>query len=69
MPRDNGIEQTAVDQLTELVHELLDAHCDTVWLVDDVTDEVAWSAHVGYLRDLQRVGNETLAQLGVASAA
>lgn len=57
-------EQPAVARLTELVEELLDAHCDTVCLCARIDDEDPdWSAHVLYLRDLQRVGQATLAQL------
>ena len=56
-------EQPAVTRLTELVQELLDAHCDTVCLCERVDEDPDWSAHVLYLRDLQRVGQATLAQL------
>jgi hypothetical protein len=57
-------EQPAVTRLTELVQELLDAHCDTVCLCERIDkDDADWSAHVLYLRDLQRVGQATLAQL------
>jgi hypothetical protein len=48
-------------QLTLLVYELLDAHDDTARLAADLASEVRWEAHVGYLRDLQRLGRETLA--------
>ena len=56
-------KQTAVTRLTELVQELLDAHCDTVCLYERIDEDPDWSAHVLYLRDLQRVGQTTLAQL------
>ncbi|MGB0092906.1 MAG: hypothetical protein WBP81_10290 [Solirubrobacteraceae bacterium] len=48
--------------LTELVYELLDAHEDTVRLSHDRLGDPRWDAHVDYLRQLQRVGRETLAR-------
>jgi hypothetical protein len=48
-------------QLTLLVYELLDAHDDTARLAADLASDVRWEAHVGYLRDLQRLGREALA--------
>lgn len=48
-------------QLTLLVYELLDAHDDTARLAADLAPDVRWEAHVGYLRDLQRLGREALA--------
>ena len=48
-------------QLTPLVHELPDAHDDTARLAADFASDVRWEAHVGCLRDLQRLGRETLA--------
>jgi hypothetical protein len=60
----SGTGENSVDRLTELVYELLDAHRDTVCLADDQADEPGWAAHLEYLRDLQRVGHEVLAQLG-----
>ncbi len=56
-------EQPAVTRLTELVQELLDAHCDTILLARGVEADPVWAAHVRYLRDLQRVGQATLARL------
>jgi hypothetical protein len=50
----------ARDQLTELVYELLDAHADTLRLIDEPTT-LGWGAHLEYLRDLQRVGRDVLA--------
>jgi hypothetical protein len=51
------------DQLTELVYELLDAHDDTTRLAaDEFAYDESWQAHLAYLRDLQRVGRELLAQ-------
>ena len=56
----------ASDALTELVYELLDAHADTVRLVHEEPTYLDWGRHVAYLRDLQRVGRETLAHLAAA---
>jgi hypothetical protein len=53
--------------LTDLVYELLDAHCDTICLADEADDSVMWAAHLSYLRDLQRVGRETLARVPVGA--
>lgn len=47
--------------LARLSDELLDAHLDTVLLARDLTGDPVWRAHLDYLRDLQRVGHETLA--------
>jgi hypothetical protein len=52
-----------VNNLAELVYELLDAHLDTIALVDEVPDGSGWAAHLDYVRDLQRVGRERLARL------
>ena len=51
---------TSVD-LEDLVHELLDAHLDTVQLASELEPVPAWRAHLNYLRDLHRVGQEALA--------
>jgi hypothetical protein len=59
----NGARTAGPGHLTDLVYELLDAHLDTMRLAGDWEDTVAWGAHLDYLRDLQRVGRETLAQL------
>jgi hypothetical protein len=54
-------------QLTLLVYELLDAHDDTARLAGELAPDVSWEVqvrwevHVGYLRDLQRLGREALA--------
>lgn len=53
----------SVDRLTRLVYELLDAHIDTANLAEELTYDLRWDAHLDYLRDLQRVGRETLAQV------
>ena len=50
------------ERLARLVYELLDAHADTARLVREGSTEQEWSAHLGYLRDLQRVGRELLAE-------
>ena len=47
--------------LTLLVNELLDAHDDTARLAADLAPDVRWEVHLGYLRDLQRLGREALA--------
>lgn len=50
------------DRLNELVYELLDAHEDTARLAQELAADPRWEAHLEYLRRLQRVGRETLAQ-------
>ncbi len=50
-------------RLTELTEELLDAHCDTLCLAGALSAEPRWEAHLQYLKDLQRVGQRTLAEL------
>jgi hypothetical protein len=50
------------DQLARLVYELLDAHSDTDRLVRGQSTDFSWRAHLQYVRDLQRVGREILAQ-------
>lgn len=47
---------------TELIYELLDAHVDTIRMAHDLDGDPAWAAHLDYLRDLQRVAREALAQ-------
>jgi hypothetical protein len=54
---------TTTELLADLVYELLDAHCDTICLVEEADDSVVWAAHLHYLRDLQRVGREALARV------
>lgn len=51
----------AGEYVTELLYELLDAHVDTVRMAKGLEWDPAWAAHLDYLRDLQRVGRETLA--------
>ena len=48
--------------LIALTYELLDAHADTGRLVGDEMSDAEWKSHLAYLRDLQRVGRETLAR-------
>jgi hypothetical protein len=50
------------ERLARLVYELLDAHSDTERLVRGRPTEFQWRAHMNYLRDLQRIGREILAQ-------
>ncbi len=49
-------------KLVELAYELLDAHDDTARLAQGELSDEAWPAHLEYLRQLQRVGREMLAQ-------
>jgi hypothetical protein len=57
----SGSHTSSDGYLTALVYELLDAHGDTMRLADGLEAQPAWAAHLEYLRDLQRVGRETLA--------
>lgn len=54
-------------ELTSWVYELLDAHTDTTRLASDLECDPYWSAHLDYLRDLQRRGRETLARASRSS--
>jgi hypothetical protein len=54
---------TPSDRLSGLLYELLDAHVDTIQLADSLVGQETWAAHLDYLRDLQRVGWETLARV------
>lgn len=58
--------QDTTQRLLELTQELLDAHCDTVCLSETPASDVEWTAHVEYLKDLQRVGQRALAELAPA---
>ncbi len=51
------------EQLTRLVYELLNAHADTEQLSRSQRCELLWDAHLRYLRDLQRVAREVLADV------
>lgn len=66
MSRVSDTRPAAVDQLSALVYELLNAHCDTVLLADEMSGDLQWGAHLDYLRDLQRAGRETLARVAKA---
>jgi carbon monoxide dehydrogenase subunit G len=50
------------EKLARLVYELLDAHHDTERLVRGKGTELEWDAHMDYLRTLQRLGREVLAE-------
>jgi hypothetical protein len=50
-------------ELRQLLAELIDAHVDTVELATRSATDVAWSAHIAYIRDLQRLAQETLARM------
>jgi hypothetical protein len=50
------------EQLARLAYELLDANGDTERLVHQRPTELEWRAHLSYLRDLQRIGREILAE-------
>ena len=52
--------------LTGLVYELLDAHLDTEQLMSAPSTHLAWTAHMYYLRDLQRSAREALAWAGAS---
>lgn len=65
----NETSVTPDGHVVELVYELLDAHCDTMRIARELDQaDPAWGAHLDYLRDLQRVGREVLAQLTSSSA-
>lgn len=64
--RPQGSQTSSDGFLTDLVYELLDAHGDTMRLADGLETQPVWAAHLEYLRDLQRVGRETLAWQGPA---
>jgi hypothetical protein len=49
------------EQLPLLVDELLGALDDTARLAADLALDWRWQVHLGYLRDLQRLGREALA--------
>jgi hypothetical protein len=55
------------EDITTLVYELLDAHDDTARLAEHLESDQRWGAHLAYLRDLQRVARETLAQLSAVA--
>ena len=53
----------AISEVTTLVYELLDAHLDTTLLAAGLEQDLLWSAHLDYLRALQREGRKALARL------
>ena len=56
------------DEVVALMYELLDAHYDTARLAEDLRREQVWCAHLDYLRALQCVGREVLAQSAMERA-
>ena len=60
--RSTGKELGATPALLDVVYELLDAHQDTVRLGAQISTDPQWQAHMSYVRDLQRVGKETVAR-------
>jgi hypothetical protein len=65
-PTDHG-QREAVAGLVALTYELLDAHADTSRLAGDDVNDLEWQKHLGYLRDLQRIGREVLARAEAAA--
>ena len=53
-------------RLRQVIYELLDAHDDTARLVAETADDDCWSAHLDYLRALQRRTRAILARTGEA---
>jgi hypothetical protein len=51
------------ERLVGLVYELLDAHADTELLARGFEEDLAWGAHLDYLRALQRVAREVMADV------
>jgi hypothetical protein len=62
MLRSKPAAEISQERLTCLAYELLDAHEDTARLAADLAVDLRWQMHLDYLRDLQRVGREALAQ-------
>jgi hypothetical protein len=62
-PPQNSSAVERSEQPTRLVYELLDAHADTEQLSRTQHSELLWHAHLRYLRDLQRVAREVLADV------
>lgn len=69
MPNVDQAGVLAYERLTELVYELLDAHGDTQQLAAGLTEQPGWEAHLDYLRCLQRVGRQALAEVTAQQAA
>ena len=55
-------DASAGTELAALAYELLDAHVDTAQLTDELMNDPSWTAHLDYLRALQRKGREMLAR-------
>lgn len=47
----------------ELLDELIEAHADTVRILEQLEPDLRREAHADYLHGLQRVGRATLARL------
>lgn len=60
------LAQSKVAALIPVTYELLDAHADTARLAGSHASDAEWQIHLAYLRDLQRVGREALAQAETA---
>ncbi len=56
-------DTAALEFMSGLIYELLDAHQDTANLARCMEAEPDWAAHLDYLRDLQRVAREGLARV------
>ena len=56
-------DMAALQYMSSLIYELLDAHIDTVDLARCLDADPDWALHLDYLRDLQRVAREGLARL------
>jgi hypothetical protein len=66
-----GRQASVLERGTEvdaLIHELLDAHLDTVQMAAGLEYDPAWRAHLEYVRALRRKGCEVLATSGVVPA-
>jgi len=58
-----GAEPGTYPESIALIYELLDAHCDTAELAEELSYDLEWRCHLEYLRALQRKGREVLAQM------
>jgi hypothetical protein len=65
-PSDQAEDGGRIAALVAVTYELLDAHADTDRLVNGSATVVEWENHLAYLRDLQRVGRESLARVGAS---
>jgi hypothetical protein len=55
--------EVRLEKLVGLVYELLDAHADTDLLAREIEGDLSWAAHLDYLRALQRVAREVMADV------